>query len=60
MLLVAVFQFSQPSYRASEDSTEVSICLELVDGLLATDVTIELLQGTTEMMATSKGITHMS
>ena len=54
MLLVAVFQFSQPSYSASEDSTEVSICLELVDGLLATNVTIELIQGTAEMMTTSK------
>lgn len=46
MLSVAVFRFSQSSYITSEDISAISVCLELVDGLLATNVTIELMQGT--------------
>ena len=54
MLSVALFQFSQSSYTASEDFSAINICLELVDGLLAANVTIELVQGTADMMATRK------
>lgn len=54
MLSVALFQFSQSSYTTSEDSIAINVCLELVDGLLATDVTIELVQGTSDFMAPRK------
>lgn len=42
-LVVAEFQFSQPSYNASEDTGVVSVCLELVSGILTEDVIIEVM-----------------
>ena len=54
MVSVALFQFSQSSYTVTEDFTAISICLELIDGLLATDITIELMQGTADMIGTRK------
>ncbi len=55
MLSVAVFQFFESSYTSSEDIPAITICLELVEGLLATNVTIELKQGTNDdILATSK------
>ena len=41
--VVAEFQFSQPSYDVSEDSGLVSVCLELISGILTEDVIIELM-----------------
>ena len=41
-LPLPVFQFSQPSYNVSEDDGFVTICLELVQGILVDNVTIEL------------------
>lgn len=35
--------FSQPSYDVSEDSGEVSVCLELVSGNLRKDVLVEVM-----------------
>ena len=40
---VAEFQFSQPSYDVSEDSGVVSVCLELISGILTEDVIIEVM-----------------
>ena len=54
MLSAAIFQFLESSYITSEDLSSISICLQLVDGLLATNVTIELMQGTADMMSTRK------
>ena len=54
MLSVAVFQFFESSVITSEDFSSISICLQLVEGLLATNVTIKLKQGTNDVMATSK------
>ena len=54
MLSVAVFQFFGSSITTSEDFSSVSICLQLVEGLLATNIIIELKQGTNDVMATSK------
>jgi hypothetical protein len=54
MLSVAVFKFFESSYTSSEDIPAITICLELVEGLLATNVTVELKQGTNDIMATSK------
>ena len=51
---VALFQFFESLYITSEDFSTVSICLELVKGLLATNVTIELVQGTADMLDTGK------
>ena len=42
-LLVAEFQFSQPLFDVSEDSGVVSICLELISGILTEDVIIEVM-----------------
>ena len=42
-LSVAEFQFSQPSFDVSEDSGVVSICLELISGILTEDVIIEVM-----------------
>lgn len=39
-IIVAEFEFSQPSYNVSEDSVAVSVCLELVSGILTEDVVI--------------------
>ena len=39
---VATFQFSMAYYNVSEDSGVVSVCLELVSGILTKDVTIEV------------------
>ena len=41
--LVAEFQFSQPSFDVSEDSGVVSVCLELISGILTEDVIIEVM-----------------
>ena len=41
-LSVAEFQFSQPSFDVSEDSGVVSVCLELISGILTEDVIIEV------------------
>jgi hypothetical protein len=49
MLSVALFQFFETSYITSEDFSTISICLGLVEGLLATNVTVELVQGTADM-----------
>ena len=54
LLSVAVFQFFESSISTSEDFSSISICLQLVEGLLATNITIELKQGTNDVMATSK------
>ena len=54
MLSVAVFQFFESSVITSEDFSSISICLQLVEGLLVVNVTIELKQGTNDVMATSK------
>ena len=51
---VAIFQFFESSYVTSEDFSTISICLDLVDGLLATNVTIELMLGMADMMSTRK------
>ena len=42
-LSVAEFEFSQPFYNVSEDSGEVSVCLELVSGILTEDVDIDVM-----------------
>ena len=42
LVAVAEFQFSQPSYNVSEDSGEVSVCLELVRGILTEDVVVQV------------------
>ena len=42
-LSVAEFQFSQPSFDVSEDSGVVSVCLELISGILTEDVIIEVM-----------------
>ena len=42
-LVVAEFQFSQPSYDVSEDTGVVSVCLELINGTLTEDVFIEVM-----------------
>ena len=47
---VAQFQFSQSSYNVSEDSGVVSVCLELVNGTLIENVTIEVTLATTEIL----------
>ena len=40
---MAQFQFSQPFFNVSEDSGAVSVCLELVNGILTEDVLIEVM-----------------
>ena len=40
---MAQFQFSQPFFNVSEDSGVVSVCLELVSGILTEDVLIEVM-----------------
>ena len=53
-LIVAEFQFSQPSYNVSEDSEVVSICLELINGVLTEEVLIEIvLAAGMEVMASN-------
>ena len=42
-LSVVEFQFSQPSFDVSEDSGVVSVCLELISGILTEDVIIEVM-----------------
>ena len=42
---VAEFQFTQSSYNVSENSGVVSICLELINGTLASDVLISMSVG---------------
>ena len=42
LVIVAEFQFSQPSYNVTEDSEIVNICFELVSGILTEDVLIEV------------------
>ena len=49
-----MFRFSQSLYITSEDFPAISICLGLVDGRLATNITVELVQGTADVMATRK------
>ena len=51
---VAQFQFSQSSYNVSEDSGVVSVCLELVNGTLIENVTIEIKLGATEILNACK------
>ena len=54
-LIVAEFQFSQPSYNVSEDSEVVSVCLELINGVLTEEVVIEIvLAAGMEVMALNR------
>lgn len=54
-LIVAEFQFSQPSYNVSEDSEVVSVCLELINGVLTEEVLIEIvLAAGMEVMASNR------
>ena len=54
-VIVAEFQFSQPSYNVSEDSEVVSICLELINGVLTEEVLIEIvLAAGMEVMALNR------
>ena len=41
--VVAKFQFSQTTFNVSEDSGSVSVCLELVTGILTVDVQVDLM-----------------
>ena len=41
-LVVAKFQFSQPSHDVSEDIGVLGVCLELISGILTEDVVIEV------------------
>ena len=43
MIPVAGFQFPQTVYDVSEDTGAVSVCLELVTGILTEDVLIEVM-----------------
>ena len=42
LIIVAEFQFSQPTYNVTEGSEIVNICLELVNGTLAKDALISM------------------